>query len=215
MMTLREWQQAAKSRTSVIFSCSPKDGSDSWLPFPIGIACYFNNYSGTLVSAQIGTHENTLLCAIKTSTDALRRRVGINRRIIAETLGRNGIPNTLVGRNEYFQTLPTYKFVISPEGNGVDCHRHCEALMAGCIPIIERHPGIEEKYEGCPILWTTDYSEITEDYLNLVYADMLDKEYNFSKLNVFTYPQEIQEQIRSNGNYWGTFRTGIAWYDYP
>jgi len=212
-MTLRQWQQTVKPKSTIIFSCSSPDGSDSWLPFPIGLACYFNNYSGSFSSTQLGTHENTLLCAVKTSTDTRRRRIGLNRQVIVDILARNGIPNVYVSHSQYFQNLPSYKFVVSPEGNGIDCHRHYEALMAGCIPIIERHPGIEEKYKGCPILWTTDYSEITSDYLNSVYTEMVDNQYDFSKLDISNYPVEIQGQIRSNGNYWGTLRTGRGWYD--
>ena len=40
--------------------------------------------------------------------------------------------------------LSKYKFIISPEGNGIDCHRHYEAILCGCIPIIEYNKDIEK-----------------------------------------------------------------------
>jgi hypothetical protein len=84
--------------------------------------------------------------------------------------------------------------------------------MAGCIPIMEDHPGIREKYKGCPILYTKDYSEITPDYLEKVYTEMADKEYDFSRLLLSSYSTEEQTQIRENGNYWGHRLSGKKWY---
>lgn len=43
----------------------------------------------------------------------------------------------------YFNSLSTYKFVISPEG--IDCHRHYEALLARCVPIIE-HNSLDQNF---------------------------------------------------------------------
>ncbi len=57
----------------------------------------------------------------------------------------------------YFNSLPHFKFVISPEGNGIDTHRTYEALIFGCIPIVEYDINIQKKYEGCPIIFTKDY----------------------------------------------------------
>ena len=114
--------------------------------------------------------------------------------------------------NLYFETLPNYKFVISPEGNGIDCHRHYEALMAGCIPIIEENELIKEKYKGCPILYTKDYSEITKEYLEEKYKIMIDTEYDFSCLLLSSYSEDIQKQIKENGNYWANRLTGKKWY---
>jgi hypothetical protein len=112
----------------------------------------------------------------------------------------------------YFDTLPSYKFVISPEGNGIDCHRHYEALLAGCIPVIERNPVIEEKYKGCPILYTNDYSEITPAYLELKYEEMKTQTYDFSRLFLEFYPSETQAEIKRCGNYWMKQLTGQTVY---
>ena len=74
--------------------------------------------------------------------------------------------------------------------------------MAGCIPIVEDHPGIREKYEGLPILYTKDYKEITKGYLTRIYNEMVDKTYDFSRLYVSFYPKETQEVIRANSEFW-------------
>jgi hypothetical protein len=61
---------------------------------------------------------------------------------------------------------------------------------------------IEEKYAGCPILYTSDYSEITEEYLLQKYSEMIDKTYDFSKLFLSYYNDETQQYIKQCGNYW-------------
>jgi hypothetical protein len=108
--------------------------------------------------------------------------------------------------------LPKYKFVISPEGNGIDCHRHYEALIAGCIPIVESNEHIKEKYKGCPILYTQDYNEITEDYLKKKYEEMIDIKYDFSRLFLPFYKPEVKKIIKDCGNYWINHTTKTKWY---
>ena len=37
----------------------------------------------------------------------------------------------------YLSELATYKWVVSPKGNGVDCHRLWECLYAKCVPLVD------------------------------------------------------------------------------
>jgi hypothetical protein len=196
----------------MIVQASEPDGSDSWQPFPIGMSWHFGFVKDGW--NHVGEHTETVLCSIGSSTDMNRRPSGINRTSILETLAASGIHNTELTPDTYFFSLPQYKFVISPEGNGIDCHRHYEALMAGAIPIIEDRPEIREKYRGCPILYTTDYSEITESYLQSVYDSMIDTEYDFSPIFWKTYPAEQQLELKYRGNFWMKrfFREMPMWY---
>ena len=145
-------------------------------------------------------------------TDGTRRPSSINRKVILATLNKNGIMNTPISADLYYEALPQYKFIVSPEGNGIDCHRHYEALIAGCIPIIERNPLIEEKYKGCPILYTNDYSEITPSYLDAKYDEMKMQVYDFSRLFITSYLGDVQSEIKRCGNYWTTKLTGRPAY---
>ena len=200
--TLQDWQRLIKPIPDLIVQASAKDGSDSWQSWPIGMSWQYvlNLQAGEHL--QIGTHEHPILCAVSSTTDHIRRPTGINRKSILETLEKNGVPNHTIDAHVYFLLLPNVKFVVSPEGNGIDCHRHYEALLAGCIPIIERNPITEEKYKNCPVLWTTDYSEITPDYLETKYAEMLTKTYDFSCLFVSSYDNDTQSLIKECGNHW-------------
>lgn len=208
-MTLREWQRKIKNPDTFIVQASVIDGSDSWQEFPIGM-CFNYGAESDLISIQQGSHSQTVLCALNDGTDGRRRPVGLNRRVILDNLKKNGIQNGII--IDYFQKLPEYKFVISPEGNGVDCHRHYEALMAGSIPVIERNPLIKQKYKGCPILFTSDYSEITKEYLEARYAEMIDTEYDFSRLFMDYYTPDQNKTIRECGNVWMVRHTGKKWY---
>jgi len=209
-MSLASWQSTYKDPSTFIVQASSMNIDDAWMPFPIGMQYTYGHVTDAR-QAQIGTHEKLVLCAVTSTTDERRRPTGKNRSSILATLEKNGIHNTFT--HTYFQELPSYKFVVSPEGNGIDCHRHYEALMAGCIPIIERNPLTEAKYEGCPILWTDDYSEITPEYLERVYIDMIDKEYDFSRLRIGFYDFATRCRIKECGNFWMKRILHRPWYD--
>jgi hypothetical protein len=213
-MTLCVWQQLPKQRDELLYNCSEFDRqNDEWVNFPIGMSWQFTNFPEPINNAFLGPHNNLVLCAIKDHTDQ-RRRGGapICRTNILQTLANNGIQNVDMDSTTYFKALPTYKFVISPEGNGIDCHRHYEALMAGCIPIVEDRDNIRNKYSGCPILFTRTYYEITPDYLNKKYEEMYTQLYNFTNLHFSSFDHTVQRQIRDNGNYWGMRVANKAWY---
>ena len=208
-MTLRQWQTTYKNPKSLIVSASPKDGSDSWQDFPIGMY-YLYTAQPDKLRIQIGQHSETLLCAIRTSPNN-DTRTQIRIRIL-NTLLTNSFVNLCMNGSDYFSSLPNYKFVISPEGCGVDCHRHYEALLAGCIPIVQRNLLVEEKYRGCPVLFTDDYSEITEEYLQAKYAEMIDTVYDFSRLFLEYYSEDQIRTMKDNCDYWVEKFTGKRWF---
>lgn len=202
--------------------------NDGWTGFTIGIGPkiidYINN-NKNFDNIQFGSHENTVLCKISDWTDQWRRPNEKNRKTIINNLANNGIINTcpkfdfreymiLDDVIQYYDGLAKHKFIISPEGNSKDSHRHYEAVLAGSIPIMEYSKDMECIYEGLPILWTDDYSEIKEDYLLNKYEEMLDKEFDFSKMFLYNYPEEEKKQIIDNANYWiGDGRWGERWYE--
>ena len=210
--TLREWQHLEKPVRDLIVQACDKSGNDSWKEFPIGMSYQYVDVYWKGKNIQIGKHEHLVFSAFHENTDSRRRYYGKNRRKIADTLRKNNIMNSLIDHHTYFDMLPSYKFTISPEGNGIDCHRHYEALISGCIPIIENNPLTYEKYKNCPVLFTNDYSEITEEYLNMKYSEMIDREFDFSCLFLSYYPKNVQEIIKHNGNKWVYQFKKVYWY---
>lgn len=213
ILTLRQWQQGIKPLDQYIVQASTMDGRDGQTATSIGMAYGFVAHKNNYIKCQIGTHENLVLCAIGSSTDNPRRgNQIICRQNILKTLEKNEIKNMPINSADYFVALPSYKFIISPEGNGIDCHRHYEALMAGCIPIVEDNPLIRAKYGNAPIIWTKDYSEITANYLEAKYEEMLDTKWDFSRLMLSWWSPEEQQLIRLRGNFWCSRLAGSPWY---
>ena len=212
-MTLREWQNCIKPTDEYIIQASCTDGSDGWTEFPIGMGYGYMTLDkdDRMIN---GKHNKLVYNNFSLHTDKKRRNFSsVTRESTALLLEENGIRfQQPVNFRVYYHMLPSYKFVISPEGNGIDCHRHYEALMAGCIPVIEDNHLVREKYKGCPILYTEDYSEINEEYLEEKYNKMIDKEYDFSMLSISNYTLKQQEEIKRNGNYWCLRLAGLEAY---
>ena len=61
-----------------------------------------------------------------------------------------------------YHEMNKFKFIISPRGAGIDCHRTWEALYLGCIPIV-LSSSIDEIYHDLPVLVLKDWSELSEE----------------------------------------------------
>lgn len=68
---------------------------------------------------------------------------------------------------DYLAEMSGYKWVLSPKGNGVDCHRLWECMYAGSIAICDDSINARAfKEMGLPIILVNDYNEITLEWLN-------------------------------------------------
>lgn len=71
---------------------------------------------------------------------------------------------TLIPRIETWQRQSEYAFVLSPMGNGMDCHRTWESLILGCIPVVKKSP-IDVLYDGLPVLIVDEWEQLTPEFL--------------------------------------------------
>ena len=69
----------------------------------------------------------------------------------------------------YLDKIKEHKFILSPRGNGLDCHRTWEILMLKRIPIIKREGQMEKLYEGMPVLFVDDWKDILNMNLDEIY----------------------------------------------
>ena len=189
----------------LIIQASDIDGKDiNNNKYPIGLSYsffYLTNKEKLLI--QKGTHKKLVLCSFSLTTDSKRRyNQKINRFIINNNLKKNGINNYRIDYKKYIKNISNFKFIISPEGNGIDCHRHYEALICGCIPIVEENELIKKKYNNLPVLFTKDYTEINEEYLSKKYKEMIKKKYEFNRLLIDYYSKEEQIDIKKKCYYW-------------
>jgi hypothetical protein len=200
---------------NLIVCASIKDGTDKCEKYNFSVGLHYDYATfneNDKINIQIGEHANLVFNCFSEHTDIYRRGNNIiNRKLISKNLQQNGIANELIKSKkysvlEYYNKLKDHKFVISPEGNGIDCHRHYEAILCGCIPIIEENYYMKHKYKNMPVLFTKDYSEITPEYLNIKYNEIIKHKYNYSKLVLQNFSIKDQILIKENGNYWSKKR---------
>ena len=86
-----------------------------------------------------------------------------------------------------------YSFVISPHGNGLDCHRTWEALCLGCIPIMKKSP-ISSLFNDLPVLIIEDWQDISQNLLNSTIEDFKNKEFNFEKLKLSYWTKQFNNR---------------------
>ena len=105
---------------------------------------------------------------------------------------------TRVNRNNSFENQIKYAFVVSPFGNGLDCHRTWEALALGCIPIIMTS-GLDSLYDDLPVLIVKDWSDVTEEMLMKVVNEFKGKHekglFNYDKITLKYWVDKIRKGL--------------------
>ena len=92
-------------------------------------------------------------------------------------------------RIELWREKTRYAFVVSPHGNGLDCHRTWESLVLGNIVIVKRS-SIDALYDGLPVVIVDDWREITAENL---------KSWHGQHASAFRSP-EVMERLTNR--YW-------------
>ncbi len=90
----------------------------------------------------------------------------------------------------YIHNIYNHKFVICPEGNGIDTHRKWESLYLNTIPIEKRNIN-SRFYEDLPICLVESWEQITEEFLNREYNRIMNTVWNLDKLDMFYWKNEI------------------------
>lgn len=109
----------------------------------------------------------------------------------------NTISNNLIFHNNKFtkrtdnwKNITNYAFVLSPFGNGMDCHRTWETLCLGSIPIVKA-PFFTKLFEDLPVLIVNEWSEVTEELLNSTIEKFKHIHFNYDKLKLSYWINEI------------------------
>jgi hypothetical protein len=101
---------------------------------------------------------------------------------------------------KYFERLVHSKFVLSPFGTGLDCHRTWESLYLGSFPIVKTST-LDALYVGLPVIIVNDWREITREFLEHKYLEMKGRTYTMEKLYMnywIELIQSYQKQCRKN-----------------
>lgn len=87
----------------------------------------------------------------------------------------NDVIKKPVPRKILWNCMRSYKFIISPHGNGLDCHRTYESIILGSVPIVKSST-LDGLYEGMPVLIINDWKDLTKEVLEkYIYTGDLEK----------------------------------------
>lgn len=89
----------------------------------------------------------------------------------------------LIPRTDVWRKYTEYTFILSPFGNGLDCHRTWEALCCGAIPII-RNPFLGDLFADLPVLNVRAWSDVTPELLQKTVEEFSAKTFNYEKLTL-------------------------------
>jgi len=126
-----------------------------------------------------------------TITDKENEIIQVKFKVLKEGKSTKQEISKLLHYYEYIEKMSKYKFVVSPPGNGIDCHRTWEALYMGAFPIVIKGV-LYNEFSNLPIIQVNDYSEITYDLLN----SYIDKEYDYEKLYMNYWKKIINDEIK-------------------
>ena len=88
-----------------------------------------------------------------------------------------------VARINTWKTQSEYAFVISPHGNGLDCHRTWEAIALGTIPIVKTSP-LDNLFEGLPVWIVKEWSQVNEPSMLKKIEEYKNKKFNLEKMQL-------------------------------
>lgn len=96
-----------------------------------------------------------------------------------------------VPRADSWSNMVKYAFVLSPHGNGLDCHRTWEALALGSIPIV-KSSSLDALYEGLPVLIVKDWSDVSLELLQQTIKNFKSKQFNYDKLTLAYWRDQLK-----------------------
>jgi len=132
------------------------------IPIPIGIENHCGPSKGTCIDQSFIENELDDLTEYAKSGAIYVNFADTHsdRRIKREILREN--PKAEFSRSkpysEYFKDLARRKYVASPRGNGIDCHRTWEALLVRSIPVVDKHFMYDEW--KIPVIQVTDWNNL-------------------------------------------------------
>ena len=142
---------------------------DDVIPLPIGIANSFWKWGNLdifdeVLNTDIDKKSNFIYANFRRVRDE-------NRLECYENVEKQKIPFVKNKKyKDYLNTLKTYKYCISPQGNGIDCYRMWESLYLKVIPICIRSILVEYFSKLFPIYIIEDWNDLNSEVLELEYS---------------------------------------------
>ncbi len=140
-------------------------------PIPIGIAnerYEFGNEEllSKIISLKI-PKKNKIYCNFDVKTNPQRNEI----KEILKFNSNIDIEFERLNQKDYWEKLASYNYVISPPGNGVDCHRIWESIYLNTIPICLKNICLDS-FKNLPIIFVDDFNDISFSNINTKIEDL-------------------------------------------
>ena len=123
---------------------------------------------------------------------ARNRMTNIARRNASCSLRSDGAPCT--PEEHYVGELLKARYVISPPGSQLDCHRHWEALVFGAVPVVHASPITRALLDGLPACFVPAWDALTSGVLKRCDARLAKVEsFDWDRLKVDYWRMQIFE----------------------
>lgn len=164
-------------------------------PIPIGLANeewpHGNKDAVVEVSNMNYVKEGLVYCNYDISTNTTERTSALKilneKTFIEKDFNKHSF-------KKYLEIVAKHKFIVSPPGNSVDCHRIWESIYLGTIPICLKSIPLVF-FKDCPILFVDSWDQITEDLLNSSYEKILTRS---KEKSTFGYYRELLARTLSS-----------------
>ena len=93
-------------------------------------------------------------------------------------------------RTQTWINTTKYAFVVSPYGQGMDCHRTWDALILGSIPILKSKEFVN-MFKDLPVLFVEDWNQITQQLLDDTIENFKNMTFNYDKLTLDYWRQLV------------------------
>jgi hypothetical protein len=130
---------------------------------------------------------------------ALKTKYAADRKESIRDVPRNLVyyEEKQIPRLETWRRHNDFCFVISPHGNGYDCHRLWEALILGSIPIVKTSR-LDPLYEGLPVLIVREWKDVTAELLKRTVDDFKTRDFQYEKLTLKYWTDQFKLGGRVN-----------------
>lgn len=166
------------------FASNPDYAHKKLFPIPIGMANTrwphgnVNNFKRAFYQDRKPFHKRTTLLYVNFKVENNRKS---RSKALKWALSlRNVAPTQATSHEIYLRELGNAKFVLSPPGNGLDCHRTWEAILMGAVPIVLRSP-LDSLFSNIPVLIVDDWSYLTQEYLESLHYNTVLNERLFAR----------------------------------
>ena len=150
---------------------------------PIGLTENYYRRIAPQVNAAINstsiatkTRQPCVLAAWGASATGVGRPESIDTRALADELASRRpelVDRRRIPWDQYWAELKTYRFMLYPQGDGVQSPKYAEAILTFVIPIALRCPAFDDlKKSGLPIVVVDSFDEVTQENLDKWWAEI-------------------------------------------